>query len=77
MLATVTKINCDLSAPRSCVFQQVNLPQFKFTQIIVNCFDECWDLCPSSAFPEVGSLLGSPAQTRDSNKHLCRSNKIF
>lgn len=36
MLVTATEINCDLRAPCSCVSLQVNFPQFKFTQIVVN-----------------------------------------
>lgn len=63
MLVIATEINCDLRAPCSYVSLEVNFPQFKFTQIIVNCFDESWELRPSLAFPEVVSLLGSPAQT--------------
>lgn len=73
MLVIATEINCDLCAPCSCVSLQVNFPQFKFPQSVVNCFDESWELCPRSAFPEVVSLLESPAQTIcDGNKHLCR-----
>lgn len=61
----------DLRAPCSCISLQVNFPQSKSTQIIVYCFDESWDLRPSSAFLEVVNLLESPAPTTcDSNKNM-------